>query len=63
MQGLQMELVEHFCTTFRTVLTDWTRRAVPRRQLSFLSENKVCDRESYTASKPNKQKLTGDVIN
>ena len=27
-----------FCATFRTVSTDTTRRAVPRRQLRFLSQ-------------------------
>jgi len=34
-QGLRMEIV-YICATLRTLSTDTARRAVPRRQLSFL---------------------------
>ena len=33
----RIQFYEYFFRTFRTVLTDMARRAVPRRQLSFLS--------------------------
>jgi len=37
----------NICATFSTVLTDTARRAVPRRQLSFLSMSRVSSRGKY----------------